>query len=325
MDKRSFPPGERGAALLSVLLLVAILAVLAATALDRVVLATRLAGNGEELRQARMLAYSAEQLALVRISDAQARDAAQTTLAGGWLESERRFTTGAGTIRATLRDGQNCFNLNSLVQDENGVLVPRQQGREQFIQLMLLLGVSEGEARPIAAAASDWADSDQSPLPGGTETSPLAGQSPPDTLFAEPSELRAVRGMTPALYARLARWLCALPEASLSPINPNTLRAGDGVLIAMLFASGSMTARMAEDMIKRRPADGYGSLIAFWDQIGTSSARPPQVVQDQLSLKTRWFVLDLDVAGTRTRYRQKSSIHAGGDRPLVIRRERITA
>ena len=51
--------GERGAALLTVLILVAVIAVLAATALEKLRLATRLGGNAVAIEQARGYAYAA--------------------------------------------------------------------------------------------------------------------------------------------------------------------------------------------------------------------------------------------------------------------------
>jgi general secretion pathway protein K len=63
-------------------------------------------------------------------------------------------------------------------------------------------------------------------------------------------ELRAVRGMTPALQARLAPWLCALPEVGTSPVALASLRAGQGRLLAM-FAPEVPLAR-AEQLIGQR-------------------------------------------------------------------------
>lgn len=51
--KRKIPRQERGAALLTVLLLVAVIAVLAATALEKLRLSTRLAANLIAIDQAR--------------------------------------------------------------------------------------------------------------------------------------------------------------------------------------------------------------------------------------------------------------------------------
>ncbi|MDQ2892789.1 MAG: type II secretory pathway protein, partial [Pseudomonadota bacterium] len=58
--KTAVPARERGAALLTVLLLVAVIAVLAGTALERLRLTTRLAGNAAAGAQARAYAEAAE-------------------------------------------------------------------------------------------------------------------------------------------------------------------------------------------------------------------------------------------------------------------------
>ena len=77
-------PSERGAALLTVLLLVAVISVLAASALEKLRLSTRLAANGAAIEQARAFAYAAETVATIRVNAILAQDAARTTLAGGW-------------------------------------------------------------------------------------------------------------------------------------------------------------------------------------------------------------------------------------------------
>ncbi len=72
---------ERGAALLSVLLLVAVMAVIAATALDRLTLATRLAGAAASVDQARAFADAGEALVLRRAGD--------IATMGGWRATIR--------------------------------------------------------------------------------------------------------------------------------------------------------------------------------------------------------------------------------------------
>jgi general secretion pathway protein K len=56
-------PGERGAALLTVLMLVSVMAVLSASALERLRLATRIAANAGAIDQARAYALAAEDFA----------------------------------------------------------------------------------------------------------------------------------------------------------------------------------------------------------------------------------------------------------------------
>ncbi|MGN6692528.1 MAG: type II secretion system minor pseudopilin GspK, partial [Sphingopyxis sp.] len=78
-------PEERGAALLAVLLLVAVMAVIAATALDRLMLATRIAGSAATVDQGRAYAFAAEQISLRRVASLVSRDPTRLTLDGGWL------------------------------------------------------------------------------------------------------------------------------------------------------------------------------------------------------------------------------------------------
>lgn len=294
------PPSERGAALLSVLLMVAVLAVIAATTLDRIALSTKLAINGNALAQARMFTYAAESIAAARIEDLIARDAAQTTLAGGWLGKEQILPIPVGTASATVRDGGNCFNLNSLVTESEGRYQASATGQEQFVALMVVLGVNEGVARPVAAAATDWVDSDTVPLPSGAEDdayrSSVQSYLSANRLFAHHSELRAVKGVTPAIYAKLRGWICALPEPSLSPLNVNTLSAEQAPLLVMLFPPNTLSPAAARAYLAKRPASGYGSLIRFWEAPEMSALKPSSSVQEQVKLTSKYFLLNTKVS-----------------------------
>jgi general secretion pathway protein K len=313
---------EKGAALLSVLLLVAILSVIAATTLDRVILSTQLAQNGQSLRQARLLSYAAEDLALARIADLRAANATQTTLAGGWLGTPQRFLLPGGQIVATATDGGNCFNLNSLVREENGGLVANPAGRDQFVSLMVALAVPENVARSVTDAATDWADSDSVPLPGSFEDSHYLGlPSPhvaPNQLYADKSELRAVAGVGPALYARLAPFICALPVAELSPLNVNTLLPDQAALVAMLYPPGGMTRNAARIQLEKRPQGGYGSLVKFWENMPAGASAPSQAAKDQVKLVSNWFLLDLQIESGNIKLREKGLISAEAAPPRLL-------
>lgn len=293
-------PSERGAALLSVLLMVAVLAVIAATTLDRLSLSSKLSSNGNALAQARMFSYAAENIAAARIEDLVTRDAAQTTLAGGWLNSEQVIPIPIGRATAKVRDAGNCFNLNSLVTENEGVNQASATGQDQMTSLMVVLGINENIARPIAAAAADWADSDVTPLPGGAEDDAYRSAAKPylaaNRLYAHPSELRAVKGVTPAVYAKLRDWICALPEATLSPLNVNTLLPEQAPLLAMLFPPARLSPAAARSHLAKRPASGYGSLIRFWEAPELAALGAAPLVQGQVKLTSKYFLLDSEVS-----------------------------
>jgi general secretion pathway protein K len=228
---------DEGAALLTVLLLVAVMAVLAATALERLKIGTRLTANGGAIEQARAYAMAAETVARYRIGDLIQRDANKTTLAGNWAGRPTNFPIDGGLATARIDDGGNCFNLNSLVdKGSDGVLIVRPFAVTQFARLLTMLDVPGRDADALADATADWIDSDAVPLAGGAEDAAYAAAKTPylpaNQLMADTSEWRAVAGVGPALYARARPFLCALPVTDLTALNVNTLRRDQAPLLA---------------------------------------------------------------------------------------------
>ena len=292
------PDKERGAALLTVLLLVAVIAVLAAHGIDRLAGATKLASNARELSQAKSYLIAAESIGLESAEQLVAASPGRTTNIGEWNGQERSFPVPGGLIKATLQDGGNCFNINSLVKQTQDVFSPRPEGIEQFTRLMGLLDVPQGNAFDIAAAATDWLDSDMIPSPGGAEDDHYLQQEEPyrtaNALMVDVSELRAVKGVTAEIYRQIAPWLCALPTSDLSPLNINTLRPEQSVLLAMLSTAEIDIVR-GRQFLAQRPQLGYASLNEFWAQPYPSSLNVSPEVQGQVKLTTRWFRLDATV------------------------------
>jgi general secretion pathway protein K len=293
------PQHERGAALLAVLVLVAVMGAIAAGAFETLRLSTALAVNHVSLDQARAYAIGLETLLAVRADDLVAEDPEVTTLEGDWNGTLRSIPLpGEGEAEGTIRDSGNCFNLNSLAEGEAGdALTARKGGIDQFTGLMLVLGIAEPAARHVAESAADWVDSDSVPAPEGAEDAAYADAERPyraaDTLFAEPSELRAVDGVTPEIYARLGPFLCALPVTDLSPINLNTLLPGQAPLLAML-APGEIGLGAARKLIASRPAKGWRSLEDALALLGRR-AGPALDPQSQLQLSSRWFAIDMRI------------------------------
>lgn len=289
---------EQGAALLTVLLLVAVMAVLAAAALERLKLGTHLASNSAAIEQARGYAFAAETVARYRIGDLLQRDAARTTLEGNWEGQPTNFPIDGGIATARLTDGGNCFNLNSLVdRNTDNQLVARPEAAAQFARLLVLLDVPGRDAGAIAAAATDWIDSDSVPLNGGAEDAAYAGgprrRVAANTPMADRSELRSVIGITPAIYDRAAPLVCALPVTDPTTININTLRPTQVALLAMLMP-GTDPSRAAA-AIAMRPRGGFATLDAFWNLAPLGGTASEGQARGQVTLKTRWFGLALTI------------------------------
>lgn len=285
---------ERGAALLTVMLLVAVISVIAATALERLRLSTRLAANAVALDAARGYAYAAETLATTRITGLLRQTPDRVAMAQNWSDKPFGLPIPGGVATARVRDGGNCFNLNSLVlTSPDGSFVANPATIQQFARLARLLRVLNGEG--IAAAAADWIDSDDVAQTGGAEDSDYDGYRTAHTLMADVSELRAVRGVTADAYVALRPWLCTLPTVERATVNVNTLSPEQAPLLAMLLPD-SLGIQQAQAMLLRRPPQGYGSTDPFWNQVSTGGGGTPALdAKGQTGVKSEWFALTVDV------------------------------
>ena len=303
--------GERGAALLTVLLLVALIAVIAAGALEKLRLATRLTANATGIEQARGFAQAAEALALSRVTTLLGQNPDRVTLAGGWSDAPVALPLPGGTAIARVRDGGNCFNLNGLVKEEAvGVYATDPLARQQFARLMRLLQIPPQVAEQVSAGAADWIDTDADQQAGGAEDGAYLGQDPAyrtaGTLMTDPSELRAVAGVTPDLYAQLQPWLCTLPEAKPAVINVNTLAPEQAPLVAML-APDTLTVDQARGGLLRRPPQGFADAGAFWALPGMAGVA---TTTGQAGVTSKWFALRVDVAVNGLDVRETALIDA---------------
>ncbi|WP_265528080.1 type II secretion system minor pseudopilin GspK [Sphingomicrobium marinum] len=301
-------PGERGTALLSVLLLVAVMAAISATAMDRLGLATRLAGNAASAAQARQWLAMAEDLAVSQL-EGQAADAGAAL--NSVLGVERTIALPDGmAVQATLRDGGNCFNLNSLVEErDGGRLIRSRRSIDQFTNLLVLLGLGTGEARRIAESSADYIDTDRLPSPFGNERaldSDGVG-AVPDRAMVSVTELSRIDGVDADTYRLLQPWVCALPDHDLTGLNVETLQPEQAPLIAML-APEQISIGQAHAHLAGRPASGYGSVYNFWNDGLLGGVNVSRQATEQLRVDTRFFTLDTAVDTGDLMVRQRALI-----------------
>jgi general secretion pathway protein K len=293
------------------MLLVAIIAVMATTALERLRLGTRLAANAVALDQARGLALAAEAMATGRVTDLLRRDQSRVTLMGGWSNRPYTIPIPGGVATARVNDGGNCFNLNSLVTDLGGIYAADPTTIAQFARLIRLLNIPGGEG--IAAAAADWIDSDDQALGAGAEDSAYTGLATPyrtaGTLMVDPSELRAVAGVTAVAYRKLRPWICTLPRAARSRLNVNTLTPEQAPLVAMLLPD-TLGVDRARALLLRRPPAGYEDASAFWKPLAESGITPDLAAQQQADVTTKYFDLRVDVTVGSSELQERALIDA---------------
>lgn len=289
-------PQERGVALLTVLLLVAVMATFAAGVLEDIRFSLRRAANAQSVGQARWYAIGAEALVGSQLRRQFDLEGGRTTLRGDWEGKVLRFPVEQGLIEAQLTDGVACFNLNGLVSGAPGQYVRNPAGVDRFIALARAVGIADGEALALAGALVDWIDTDIRRGEAGAEDEAYSrGSAAYRTgggLLAEVSELRAIRGFNQQVFGRLRPHICALPIPERSPINVNTLREEDAVLLTAM-TEGKLSVAAARRVIAGRPADGWSDEAAFWKAV------PPDALPTGaagLETRSRYFNLATNIA-----------------------------
>lgn len=311
-------------ALLTVLLLVAVMAAVAVAVLDDVRFSVRRATNAEILGQAQWYADGAETLARGRIARMAALDPNRTPVTPDWQGRAFRLPVEGGTLTAVVRDGQACFNLNSLVEWTGDRWAGRPVAEAQLMTLGGAVGVEAGRMRVIVDSVVDWIDTDTVARPSGAEDSAYAGLAEPyrtgGVPLAEVSELRAVHGVDEAAYRRLRPRLCALPTER-TVINVNTLGPADAPLLVML-TGGALGLPAAGAAIAARPAGGWTDADAFWAQSGLAGVEVPPGAREQTVVRTDYFAVRIDVNHGGLHAVRTALIEArpGGEARTVIRR-----
>lgn len=312
-------------ALLTVLLLLAVIGALMTAALETVSHAVHLATNARISTQSRYYAGGIELMALHRL-ETIAKAAGGHLSGDGWLGQPIVLETSeGGKLIAIPTDGGNCFNLNSLADgDRPDALVPRPRGIAQFVALATSLGIAGADARRIAGGIADWIDADSVPDPLGGEDDSYRRLSPAylpaNRLLAEASEIRAVAGVTPALYDLLRPWVCALPTTDMSPVNLNTLQPSQAPLLAMILP-GRLSVDAARQILMQRPPGGWRDVLDFWRQEALAGLQPSGQELDQPKLITRYFNLDIrtEQSGFVTRHSALLDVLPGRSRILSRR------
>lgn len=213
---------QQGIALITILVMVALATILAAT------IAKRQANTAENtaylMRQNQSLLYakSAEAFFSELLVDDANNAGAVDHLQENWAKPMPAFPVEDGFVSGALQDESGKFNLNSLVNDEG---VPNPQAKLWFERLLLRVGLPE----KLSEAVIDWQDADEE-ISGtmGAENSYYQGLPQgylaANSKFHNVEELKLVRGFEDQKYLQIVDYVSALP-ASDSKVNVNTAPA----------------------------------------------------------------------------------------------------
>jgi len=235
---------ERGIALITAVLMVALGTMLAVDVGYRGFLDQRRSGTLFALDQAYEIALGAEAWAADFLKKDQ-QDSKTDHFGEIWAQPLPPLPIEGGTVEGRLEDMQGRFNINSLITAE-GTTDPEAVKRLERIFAVL-------EVEPAwASAIADWIDSDAQPgFPDGAEDSVYTGQDPPHLAANMPvtrvSELMVLPGFGAERYARVRPYLSALPVGTR--LNVCT---APGVVLDALSEGSREFGLNPEDLASRR-------------------------------------------------------------------------
>lgn len=223
---------QRGVALLSVLLVTALVTLVVADMLARQRLS--LAATARQLDQQHLwqMALSGETWARQQLRDdlANREDPPQVHLGQGWARTPQRWDLGGGQVQVRIEDLAGRFDLDHLRVGRSDLQ------RARYQRLLAQLDVP----------AHDPARLPTRPGPGGKAQGLL-----------DASELLRLGDLAPQDFARLAPHVATLGGASL---NLNTASA------VQLASLEGLDPSIARTLVQARPADGWASVQDFLEQ-----------------------------------------------------------
>lgn len=272
------PARQRGIALITAVLMVALATMLAVGVVYRGVLDQRRTATMFAMDQAWEIALGAEAWA----ADFLQRDLQQSqgdNLSETWAQPLPPLPVEGGSVAGRLVDLQGRFNLNNLVFADG---TPNPDTIAQFSRILVALDIEPTWASIMA----DWIDLDTQPgFPDGAEDNVYLGQAPPYLAANMPitraSEIMALPGFGPERWAKLKPYVTALPVGTT--LNVCT---APGIVLDSLSEGVIEFGRSADELAKRRSDGCFPSLNDLRGALGDADY---DKLKDSLSESSSYF------------------------------------
>jgi len=289
---------QRGIALLTAIILVAIATVVATAIAWQSQLSARRGIAVFTVAQSLALAEGAEAMAGYLLNQSRAQNPTVVSPSQQWALPRGPLEIAPGAVLEAVMDDQaGKFNLNNVVTRAvaNGPLVEDKNGRKEFEFLLQTLNIDP----KYAALLVDWLDTDNQPVfPGGAEDAFYMALDPPyrppNMLITNVSELLAM-GMDRASYDKLKGLITALPSGT--KLNVCT---APGLVLDALAGSVSFSSLTAQQLAAQRAQNTcFPDPNAF---ANTLPADQKSVVQGLLATTSNYFRLRTWITIGTTRF-----------------------
>lgn len=289
---------QTGVALITVMLIVALCAVVASQMTARLQMQMQRSANIAFNQQAYWYAMGAETFAKRVLIAAFKDDNEVTHLGQVWAQGKNTYPVSFGDISGEIIDLQSCLNLNALRAtltdaSNNNAKVPARQAFENLLINLEINGVSQFEAESLADSLTDWLDTN-SDISGssGAEDNDYASREfpylPANNFLASVNELRVIENFTPEIINAVKPYICIIPNSEQHKININTIDTEQPELLQALFNS---TLEEAQQILNARGDEGFETINDFYNLPEVIKLPNSESYKDQFVVDSEYFTL----------------------------------
>ncbi len=290
---------QQGVALITVMLVIALAAIIATEMSGRLVLQMQRTANIQLNQQAYWYAMGAEAFAKRVLIRSQQENEEVTHLEQDWARGYQDFAVDFGQISGDIKDLHSCLNLNALRTVNSGTQngttkkLPARTVLEDLIVSLEVEGVSQFEAEYMVDSLTDWLDSDDAIVSaGGAEDNDYASKEHPylaaNSFLASVNELRLVEHFTVPVILALKDYVCVIPQTSLHKININTLDEDKPKLLQALLG---VDKAKAADILSARSDEGFKTVDEFFSLPEVTSVTLTKEQKQQFVVDSEYFKL----------------------------------
>lgn len=295
---------QAGVALITVMLIVALCAVIASQMTARMQMQVQRSANVTFNQQAYWYAMGAEAFAKRVLITAFNKKSDVTHLDQVWAQGKTTYPVDFGDISGEIIDLQSCLNLNALraplttpassPPTANNNKVPARLAFEVLLSsIELEEDISQFEIDSMADALTDWLDENSHITgSGGAEDDDYASREFPylaaNNFLASVNELRVVTHFTPAIINGIKPYVCIIPASDQHKININTLSTEQPELLQALLNS---TLEEAEQILTARPDEGFETIEDFHNLNEVTQLNLTDKIKEQFVVDSEYFTL----------------------------------
>lgn len=323
---------QRGAALIIVLMLFAVLMALSVEVLYRLDHFRTRTSNLLEWDKRYQYALAAEALAIQALIDDLENDRSKNQISDDCVTDTWGITLPptpyeGAVFTASVQDLQGRFNLNWLVTAQPGQLGPeyiRNQDAIGFLEQLLAATMPDpSKASVLAMEMADWMDSDNL-VNGidGAEDGEYRDRRTPNIPVAHESELRALRSFSAEDSGGPAFWshLTALPSTTLLNVNTAPTKVLDAVLSSTVGNAGTA------HILAMREQGAIADIAGLLSQAPFDTLQPDQrtALENMLTVSSEFFQVMVDVKSGDAVSRLVTRIHRPvNDETVVFSRQLV--